>query len=59
MLQQSQEDILRTSASSGSVSGFVCVSCQSEMNRAIKITLTALKIFLKAVFYNKIICFKQ
>lgn len=37
MLQQIQEDILRTSASSGSVSGFVCVSCQSEINRAIKI----------------------
>lgn len=32
---------LRTSASSGSVSGLVCVSCQSEINRPIKISSTS------------------
>jgi len=32
---------LRTPASSGSVSGFVCVSCQSEINRPIKIACTS------------------
>lgn len=46
---------LRTPASSGSVSGFVWVSCQSEINRPIKIACASMSVNKKWSFLSMLL----